>query len=104
MSEGIELTDTNLKELEKVCEICQKAKQTRKKFDNARTGARRPLEIIHTDLCGPVEPSTWDGNKYVITFLDDFTHYAMAFLIKTKDEVPNKSLCRKSKDTLELAS
>lgn len=43
------------------------------------------MQIVHTGLCGPINSTTWDGNKYFVTFLDDFTHYAMAFLIKTKE-------------------
>lgn len=70
--------------------ICQKAKQTRKKFNNSRVKAKRPLQIVHTDLCGPIDPQTLDGNRYIITFLDDFIHFTMAFLIKAKDEIPNK--------------
>lgn len=45
---------------------------------------------MHTDLCGPITPNTWDGNKYFLTFLDDFTHYAMVYLIKRKEEVSEK--------------
>ena len=70
------------------CEICLKAKQTRKCFGQTRTRATRPLQIIHTDLCGPVEQNTWDGNRYFLTFLDDRTHYVKIYLIKNKYEVP----------------
>lgn len=52
-----------------------------------RTRATRPLEIIHTDLCGPIDPDTWDGNRYFLTFADDFTNYLMIYLLKTKGEV-----------------
>lgn len=91
ISDGINLTSKNLIELEMVCEICQKAKQTRTKFENARIKAKRyNLQIIHSDVCGPITPSTWDGNRYFITFLDDFTHYSMVFLIKNKEEVTSK--------------
>lgn len=91
ISDGINLTSKNLTELEMVCEICQKAKQTRTKFENARIKAKRyNLQIIHSDVCGPITPSTWDGNRYFITFLDDFTHYSMVFLIKNKEEVTSK--------------
>jgi len=41
-----------------VCEICQKAKQTRNSFGDARTRATRSLQVIHTDLCGPIDPPT----------------------------------------------
>jgi len=68
-----------------MCKICIEAKHTRTKFDNKRTKASRPLQIVHTDLCGLINPTTWDGNKYFITFLD-YTHYTMVYLLKSKAE------------------
>lgn len=44
---------------------------------------------MYTPIC-VIDPQTWDGNRYVITFLDDFTHFTMAFLLKTKNKVPDK--------------
>ncbi|XP_076661161.1 uncharacterized protein LOC143365143 [Halictus rubicundus] len=70
-----------------ICDICIKAKQTRNPFNGERDRASKPLEIIHTDVCGPIEPTTWDGMKYFITFLDDFTHFAAVFPIRGKHEV-----------------
>lgn len=89
ISEGMNLTAEDLKKLEKVCDICQKAKQTRIEFGEAKLREKRPLEIIHSDVYGPINPPTWNGNKYFVTFLD-FTHYIMAFLIKSKEGVPRK--------------
>jgi len=91
ISEGINLTTDLLEKMEKVCKICLEAKQTRTKFDNNRVRAKRPLQIIHTDLCGPISPETWDGYKYFITFLDDFTHFTtLVYLLKSKNEVAEK--------------
>lgn len=88
MSEGLNLKDHDIKNFEKlICETCLKSKQTRKPFKEIRQRATRPLEIIHTDVCGPIEPTTWDGKKYVITFLDDYTHFCMVYLINGKFEV-----------------
>jgi hypothetical protein len=36
-----------------------------------------PLFIIHTDVCGPIKPSSVDGKHYFVTFIDDFTHYTV---------------------------
>ncbi|UYV79748.1 FHDC1 [Cordylochernes scorpioides] len=83
--DGMELN--KLEKLENdVCEICIMAKQTRKSFGNERSRATRPLEIVHTDLCGPIEPLTHDNKKYIMTFLDDYTHFCYVYLLSNKYE------------------
>jgi hypothetical protein len=42
---------------------------------------------VHTDVCGPISLHTWDGNKYFVTFLDDYTHFVVVFLISSKNKV-----------------
>lgn len=72
--------------------MCQEAKQSRIKFSMSRYRANRSLQNIRVDLCcGPVDPCTWDKNKYFLTFLYNYTHFVKVFLIKKyKDEVPDK--------------
>lgn len=86
ISEGMNFTNKDFDQLDKICETCQKAKQTRLPFKETRRRAQRPLEIIHTDLCGPIHPETWDGKKYFISFLDDYTHLVNIYLLKNKNE------------------
>lgn len=57
-SKGLNITEKMLKRMETTCETCLKAKQTRLPFGEERERAKRPLEILHTDVCGPVEIST----------------------------------------------
>lgn len=76
-----------IEEEDKVCEICIEGKQTAGSHNHARERAKRPLERVHSDLCGPISPMTQDGKKYILTFIDDFTHFTVAFGLKSKDEV-----------------
>lgn len=87
LSTGMNITEKDCEDLDKVCEICMQAKQTRLPFEKSRKRASRPLEIIHTDVCGPIEPNTWDNKKYFRTFMDDYTHYTMVYLVTGKYEV-----------------
>jgi len=66
LSHGIKLLKKDLEEFNLDCEIYQKAKQTRLSFGESRTKATRPLQIVHTDLCGPIDPMTWNGKKYFL--------------------------------------
>lgn len=88
-SVGLNLSDSEIKNFKNTtCEVCIKAKQTRKPFSEIRQRATRPLEIIHTDVCGPLDP-TWDDKKYFITFLDDYTHFCTIKLLNGKHETFN---------------
>ncbi|KXJ84187.1 hypothetical protein RP20_CCG013280 [Aedes albopictus] len=69
------------------CDACVKGKQCREPFNGTRPVSSRPLERIHSDVCGPIEPTAWDGSKYFVSFIDDHTHFAMLFLMKRKSEV-----------------
>lgn len=87
LSEGMKFTSKNLIDLDNVCEICLKAKQTRQPFGEKSLRAKRPLEIIYTDVCGPIDPPTWDKKKYILTFIDDYTNFVMVYLLEGKYEV-----------------
>ena len=43
-------------------------------------------EVIHIDICGPFTPLAISGHKYFITFIDDYSCYGFAGLIREKSE------------------
>ena len=86
MVKGLNIGKIHCDETE-VCDICLKAKQVRKPFNSIRSRAKRPLEIIHSDLCGPIDPFTYDNRRYILTFLDDYTHFSYVYLLRNKYEV-----------------
>ena len=47
---------------------------------------RKPLELVHTDICGPMPEQSLGGSLYIITFVDDCTRKVWAYSIKSKDE------------------
>jgi transposase InsO family protein len=46
--------------------------------------AKAPLQLVHTDICGPLDPISFGGNKYFITFIDDFSRKSWVYLLKEK--------------------
>ena len=46
------------------------------------------LGVIHSDVCGPLKVSSMEGNKYFVTFIDEFSRMMWLYLIKAKSEVP----------------
>ena len=45
------------------------------------------LEIIYSDVCGPIQVDLMGGNKSFVTFIDDFNRKLWTYLIKKKSEV-----------------
>ncbi|KAF8306232.1 hypothetical protein DL93DRAFT_2040021, partial [Clavulina sp. PMI_390] len=54
-----------------VCIACLEGKQTRDPFHTSTSCCSLPLELIHSDLHGPVSVATVNSFKYWITFIDD---------------------------------
>ena len=42
------------------------------------------LEIIHTDVCGPMSVEARGGYRYVLTLTDDWSRYGYIYLMKHK--------------------
>ena len=55
-----------------VCEYCLARKATRLSFNKAKR-ASSPLQLIHLDICGPMNVRARHERNYFITFIDDFT-------------------------------
>lgn len=65
------------------CVECVKHKQTKiKKFGAYR--ATNVLELIHTGICGPFLTPSWNGQQYLISFIDDYSRHAYISLIHEK--------------------
>ncbi len=66
----------NLKKipLHHICEGSIKSKQQRTSFPkDEATRASQLLEIVHTDVCGPMRTTSHGGAQYFLTFIDDFS-------------------------------
>ena len=72
------------------CEVCLMGKMTRKPFPKV-TGeqSKEILDLIHTDVA-VMNERTPSGNKYFVSFIDDFSRYCIIYLMKNKNEVITK--------------
>ena len=70
------------------CDVCHLSKSARLPFDSSTSRASHPFEIIHSDIWGPILES-FDGYRYFVTFVDDFTRITWLYLLKYKSELPN---------------
>lgn len=73
---------------DKLCEACINGKQACLPFNKSKSKIiKRPLFNVHTDVCGPITPSTFDGKNYFVLFVDEYTHYCATYLIAHKSDV-----------------
>lgn len=72
---------------EKLCEGCLVAKQSRNSFNSyLPMRAADLLGVIHSYVCGSFEVPSLGGNKYFMSFIDEFSRMMWLYLIKTKGE------------------
>ena len=68
------------------CEHCLYAKQTRGSRNVSFATERQPLDLVHSDVCGPISSNSIGGAQYFVTLIDDATHKVWAYAMKSKDE------------------
>lgn len=69
-----------------ICLDCIKVKHTKQISKSSSTRSNELLELIHTDICGPFNIPSWGGEKYFITFIDDFLRYCYLYLLHEKSQ------------------
>ncbi|KAL3835280.1 hypothetical protein ACJIZ3_003671 [Penstemon smallii] len=70
------------------CAHCLAGKQRRLSFQS-HPPSRKPdlLELVHSDICGPLKEKSFGGARYFATFIDDHSRKVCVYLLKTKDQV-----------------
>ena len=56
-----------------MCKQCQLGKMTNSSFKSKNHISKGILEIVHTNLCGPIEVESYKGDKYIMLFVDDYS-------------------------------
>ncbi|GFU23408.1 retrovirus-related Pol polyprotein from transposon TNT 1-94 [Trichonephila clavipes] len=72
------------------CIPCKLAIYKSKRVSFKKTGAvrsKRPLELLHMDLCGPMPTESQGGNKYFLSIIDDYSRKVTVFPIRNKSDV-----------------
>ncbi|GBN88543.1 Retrovirus-related Pol polyprotein from transposon TNT 1-94, partial [Araneus ventricosus] len=84
MKDYIDIDDVN----DFKCETCDISKITRKTHPNIdKNQSSEILELLHADLCGPIQPESYGGAKYFMVLVDDFSGMYFTYFLKNKNEV-----------------
>ena len=68
------------------CAGCGYGKHQRSPFLTGPTRATYTGQLIHSDLCGPMEKSTPNGCLYFVLFIDDYSGFRFIFFLKAQSE------------------
>ncbi|PNX94522.1 copia-type polyprotein [Trifolium pratense] len=74
-----------IEESDHMCTNCLVGKQHREsipKTSNLKSSKR--LELVHSDICGPITPASNSDNRYFLTFIDDYSRKTWAYFLKNK--------------------
>jgi hypothetical protein len=70
-----------------VCEPCILLKGKRKPHDHPIELGKHNLELIYSDMLGPMPVKGYDGSRYILTFTCDCSKLTKVYIIKTKGEI-----------------
>src|ERR1035438_9615462 len=77
--EGMTLSKGN-----NVCEACMYGKQARLPLEDS-SSLHKLMELVHSDICGPIRMVSLSGARYIITFINHFSCYPMCYFLERKD-------------------
>ena len=73
------------------CEGCIEGKMHRHPFKPVgEIRSSEKLQLVHSDVCGPMHTESFGGQKYFVTFIDDFSRCCAVYFMKKKSEVLEK--------------
>ncbi|GAB4814243.1 hypothetical protein N2152v2_001289 [Parachlorella kessleri] len=89
MVSGMSITADGFREAgeaESFCEPCATGKQHRQPFQASQHAAMQPLELVHTDVCGPLPVTSLGGSSYFVTLLDDYSKLSAVLPLARKSD------------------
>jgi hypothetical protein len=70
-----------------LCHGCILGKMHRSSFPNERTRKNHVGDLIHSDVCGPMQTMSPGKSRYYVLFKDDFSGWCEVQFMKNKSEV-----------------
>lgn len=71
---------------DQLCEVCTQGKCTETRNREPDAKAKQRLELVHTDLTGPMPTPSMEGHKYAQSFTDDYSGTIFVYFLKSKSD------------------
>ena len=65
-----------------MCKQCHLGKMTKPSFKSKTYTSKEVLELVHTNLCGPIEVQSYKGDRYIMLFVDDYSRMMTVMFLK----------------------
>lgn len=87
LATGIKYSEENTEP----CVACVEGKMARLPFLKRKMPKRAEglLDLIHSDVCGPMPEKSWSNARYFLTMIDDHSRKIFVFFLKSKEDVKN---------------
>lgn len=80
------LSKTSFQDQNFRCEDCILGKMHRLPFPKSETKSVQIGELVHADLCGPMQENSLGGARYFLLLKDDYSHWRTLYFINQKSE------------------
>jgi hypothetical protein len=68
-----------------VCRGCALGKNAKGTFSSSDSRSKGILDLIHSDLCGPMTVASLSGYVYYVIFIDDYSRKTWIYFLKSKE-------------------
>ena len=69
---------------EGTCKGCESGNNIKNPFPKSETKTKDTLELIHSDVCGPMPSISLSGYEYYVTFIDDYSRKTSIYFLKPR--------------------
>ena len=70
----------------KDCKVCAEGKQSRPPYQKSQTETTRILELLHSDVQGPMETASIGKSRYAVVIVDDYSRMHWVVTVRQKSE------------------
>src|SRR5579871_6515974 len=73
-----------------ICDHCLYGGQHRIPSNYQASRVMKVLELIHTDICGPMKTTSIRNAKYFMLFIDDYSRITAVYFLENRSNTFNK--------------
>ena len=82
----------------KSCNYCLFGKQHRVSFKTSSERKSNILDLVYSDVCGPMEIESIGGNKYFVIFIDDASRKSWVYILSGVSSISKVSCSDRKRD------